>query len=226
MFGLFPLLYIFLACLRCAYVDAQCTQDCILFETTSIGNPSASKWDYKTWAVNSSVSSISVYWDGDKIRGMHVHKILCLFYNEPSTLYANFPKGRKALAHWIYLILLTPGILGVNVTRFDGTGGATGQFTGYNSTFAFNEGEALESLTLTDSGYGYGSFRQINFTTTLGRYFTAGPSGYDNITQPPVAGAYLVGFEAWVNVDVFINAFAIYGSYDLISWRSSGYSGA
>jgi len=174
MFGLLPLLYIFLACLRCAYVDAQCTPDCILFETTSIGNPSASKWDYQTWAVNSSVSSLSVYWDGDKIRG-------------------------------------------VNVTRFDGTGGATGQFTGYNSTFAFNEGEALESLTLTDSGYGYGSFRQINFTTTLGRYFTAGPNGYDNITQPPVAGAYLVGFEAWVNVDVFINAFAIYGSYDLIS---------
>jgi hypothetical protein len=75
--------------------------------------------------------------------------------------------------------------------------------------FEFVEGETLETLNLTGSKYGYGSFRQINFITSKGRNFSAGSSNFTSFLDPPVQGAYIVGFDAWVNVDGFINAFAI-----------------
>lgn len=85
---------------------------------------------------------------------------------------------------------------------------------GIISTFEFSKNEAFASVILTSSGWGYGSFRQWNFTTSIGNFFTAGANGYDSILYPPLTGAYMVGFTAWVNVDDFINAFAIDATLD------------
>jgi hypothetical protein len=102
-------------------------------------------------------------------------------------------------------------IRGVRVTMRDGTVTSAGGVDDVNyalSSYTFAEDETLETLDFSSSGYGYGSLRRVEFTTSKGGKFAAGPSGIDDLVSPPVAGACFVGFHAWVNVDNFINAFA------------------
>jgi hypothetical protein len=82
------------------------------------------------------------------------------------------------------------------------------------SSYTFQEGETLQSLSFSSSGYGYGSLRRMEFTTSLGATFNAGPEGIDDIVSPPISGAELVGFHAWVNPDNFINAIAFHATND------------
>ena len=44
------------------------------------------------------------------------------------------------------------------------------------SSYTFQEGETLQSLSFSSSGYGYGSLRRMEFTTSLGATFNAGTS--------------------------------------------------
>jgi hypothetical protein len=76
------------------------------------------------------------------------------------------------------------------------------------TSYEFSDGETLTFLDLASCDFGYGSLCQINFKTSLGGYFVAGPGGSNSI-QPEVTGSKIVGFDAWVNSDNFINAFAI-----------------
>ncbi len=82
------------------------------------------------------------------------------------------------------------------------------------TTYTFAEGETLKSLSLSSSGYGYGSLRRLEFTTSTGATFAAGPSGIDDLVVAPVLGAQFVGFHAWVNPDNFINAIAFHATND------------
>jgi hypothetical protein len=82
------------------------------------------------------------------------------------------------------------------------------------SSYTFAEGETLKSLSFSSSGYGYGSLRRMEFTTSTGATFTAGPTGIDDLVTPPISGAQLVGFHAWVNSDNFINAIAFHATND------------
>jgi hypothetical protein len=82
------------------------------------------------------------------------------------------------------------------------------------SSYTFAEGETLQSLSFSSSGYGYGSFRRMEFKTSKGVTFTAGPAGIDDIVTPPISGAEFVGFHAWVNPDNFINAIAFHATND------------
>ena len=102
-------------------------------------------------------------------------------------------------------------IRGVRMTMRDGTVISAGGIDDVNyalSSYTFAGDETLSTLDLSSSGYGYGSLRRVEFTTSKGGKFAAGPSGIDDLVSPPVAGACFVGFHAWVNVDGFINAFA------------------
>ena len=102
-------------------------------------------------------------------------------------------------------------IRGVRMTMRDGTVSSAGGIDDVNytlSSYTFAEDETLLTLNLSSSGYGYGSLRRVEFTTSKGGEFVAGPGGIDDLVSPPVAGACFVGFHAWVNVDNFINAFA------------------
>jgi hypothetical protein len=101
------------------------------------------------------------------------------------------------------------------------------------TTFTFIEGETLVTAYLRDSGYGYGSLRQVQFTTSLGRTFFAGPSGFDHEVSLDVNGSVICGFEAWVNDDNFINALlfeinipAPSGDFQWIETQSIGNQGA
>jgi hypothetical protein len=82
------------------------------------------------------------------------------------------------------------------------------------TSYTFDEDETLETLSLSSSGYGYGSLRRMEFTTSKGGRFAAGPQGIDDLVTPPVAGACLVGFRAWVNPDNFINSLALRATDD------------
>ena len=82
------------------------------------------------------------------------------------------------------------------------------------NTYTFADGETLKSLSFSSSGYGYGSLRRIEFTTSTGATFKAGPTGIDDIVSPPISGAQFVGFHAWVNPDNFINAIAFHATND------------
>jgi jacalin-like lectin domain-containing protein len=82
------------------------------------------------------------------------------------------------------------------------------------SSYTFAEGETLKSLSFSSSGYGYGSLRRLEFTTSKGVTFTAGPTGIDDIVTPPISGAEFVGFHAWVNPDNFINAITFHATND------------
>jgi hypothetical protein len=82
------------------------------------------------------------------------------------------------------------------------------------TSYTFAEGETLKSLSYSSSGYGYGSLRRIEFTTSTGGTFTAGPTGIDDIVTPPVVDAQLVGFHAWVNPDNFINGLTFRATND------------
>jgi hypothetical protein len=99
----------------------------------------------------------------------------------------------------------------------DGTVKSAGGIDDVNYTltsYTFVEGETLKSLQFSSSGYGYGSLRRIEFTTSSGATFKAGPTGIDDIVTPPISGAEFVGFHAWVNPDNFINAIAFHATND------------
>ena len=88
----------------------------------------------------------------------------------------------------------------------------TPEFGGYDdsgyalTTTTFDAGETLTTAFLRDSGYGYRSVREIQFATSLGKNFFAGPGGFDNEVSLNVDGCYIAGCDVWVNPDNFINA--------------------
>ena len=103
-------------------------------------------------------------------------------------------------------------VRGVRMELSDGSfkqagGYDDGQYT--LTQYHFVAGETLLSAQLRDSGYGYGSLRQVQFETSLKNTFIAGAGGFDHEASLAVEGSELVGFHAWVNVDNFINALAL-----------------
>jgi hypothetical protein len=108
-------------------------------------------------------------------------------------------------------------VRGIRMELRDGTIKSAGGIDDVNytlTTYTFAEGETLKSLSFSSSGYGYGSLRRIEFTTSTGATLTAGPTGIDDIVTPPISGAEFVGFHAWVNPDNFINAIAFHATND------------
>ncbi len=108
-------------------------------------------------------------------------------------------------------------VRGVRMELRDGTTRSAGGIDDVNytlSSYTFADGETLQSLSFSSSGYGYGSLRRLEFTTSTGASFAAGPTGIDDIVTPPISGAEFVGFHAWVNSDNFINAIAFHATND------------
>ena len=108
-------------------------------------------------------------------------------------------------------------VRGIRMELRDGTIKSAGGIDDVNYTltsYTFAEGETLKSLSFSSSGYGYGSLRRMEFTTSTGATFTAGPTGIDDLVTPPISGAEFVGFHAWVNQDNFINAIAFHATND------------
>ena len=108
-------------------------------------------------------------------------------------------------------------VRGIRMELRDGTIQSAGGIDDVKYTltsYTFAEGETLKSLSFSSSGYGYGSLRRIDFTTSKGASFSAGPAGVDDIVTPPIVGAEFVGFHAWVNQDNFINALAFHATDD------------
>ena len=104
-------------------------------------------------------------------------------------------------------------VRGVRMEQRDGATQSAGRIDDVNYTltsYTFVEGETLQSLSFSSSGYGYGSLRRLEFATSTGATFTAGPAGIDDLVTAPVMGAQFVGFHAWVNSDSFINAIAFH----------------
>ena len=104
-------------------------------------------------------------------------------------------------------------VRGIRMELGDGATQSAGELT--TSTilrliYTFAEGETLQSLSFSSSGYDHGSLRRLEFTTSTGATFTAGPAGIDDLVTAPVMGAQFVGFHAWVNPDDFINAIAFH----------------
>ena len=102
-------------------------------------------------------------------------------------------------------------VRGIRIELSDGSfkqagGYDDGQYT--LTQYRFAPGETLISARLRDSGYGYGSLREVQFQTSMNKSFNAGPGGFDHEVSLAVEGAELVGFHAWVNSDNFINALA------------------
>ena len=108
-------------------------------------------------------------------------------------------------------------VRGIRMELRDGTIQSAGGIDDVNYTltsYTFVEGETLKSLSFSSSGYGYGSLRRMEFTTSTGATFAAGPTGIDDLVTAPVMGAQFVGFHAWVNPDNFINAIAFHATDD------------
>jgi hypothetical protein len=104
-------------------------------------------------------------------------------------------------------------VRGIRMELRDGTTQSAGGIDDVNyalTSYTFAEGETLRALSFSSSGYGYGSLRRLEFTTSTGATFTAGPTGIDDLVTAPVIGAQFVGFHAWVNPDNFINAIAFH----------------
>ena len=102
-------------------------------------------------------------------------------------------------------------VRGIRIKLSDGTQDHCGGIDddGYQLTeYNFAAGETLAKAWLRDSGYGHGSVRQIEFLTSTGNSFKAGPDHFDSEVSLIVDGFFLVGFHAWVNSDNFINALA------------------
>ncbi|HWF10710.1 MAG TPA: Vps62-related protein [Bryobacteraceae bacterium] len=102
-------------------------------------------------------------------------------------------------------------VRGLRLVLNDGTTTSAGGIddTSYTLTsYTFTADETLQTLSYSSSGYGYGSLRRLEFTTSKGGKFAAGPAGIDDVLTPPVAGARIAGLHAWVNQDNFINALA------------------
>jgi hypothetical protein len=108
-------------------------------------------------------------------------------------------------------------VRGIRIELRDGTVKQAGGYDDVNytlSSYTFADGETLQSLSYSSSGYGYGSLRRLQFTASKGATFAAGPTGIDDLVTAPVSGAELVGFHAWVNPDNFINAIAFHATDD------------
>lgn len=108
-------------------------------------------------------------------------------------------------------------VRGIRMELRDGAVKQAGGYDDVNYTltsYTFADGETLQSLSYSSSGYGYGSLRRLQFTTSKGATFAAGPAGVDDLVVAPVSGSELVGFHAWVNSDNFINAIAFHATDD------------
>jgi hypothetical protein len=68
----------------------------------------------------------------------------------------------------------------------------------------------LDTFTLRDSGYGRGSLRSLEFTTSRGKHFAVGQGGFDNQVDLKVTGAALKGFYGIRNPDNFINGLGLW----------------
>src|SRR5579863_9759335 len=99
-------------------------------------------------------------------------------------------------------------VRGIRLELYDGTVWKEGGYDDTNytlTTYTFTSGEYLLTLTLRDSGYGYGSVRQILFTTSKGE-FKAGQDGFDSEINPNVERRVFAGVYGTRNPDNFINA--------------------
>ena len=133
--------------------------------------------------------------------------------------------GNKAAAHSEVLLTSNTAVATFIGVRWDGdkvrgirvelSDGTSKQAGGYDdggyalAQYRFAAGESLVSASLRDSGYGYGSVRQVQFATSTKGTFSAGAAGFDHEVSLAVEGAILVGFHAWVNSDNFINGLAL-----------------
>jgi hypothetical protein len=139
-------------------------------QTDHIGSGFGSSGAFDAHSSAASVQSVSVTWDGDKIRGLR----------------------------WVY---------------FDGKAEQIGGYDArHQKTFVFKKGEVLDTFTIRDSGYGYGSLRSLEFTTSKGRHFAVGPGGFDSQKNLDVKGSALKGFYGVKNPDNFINGLGLWVS--------------
>ena len=91
-------------------------------------------------------------------------------------------------------------IRGLYIRGIDRRGGTAGDLSSsWTVNFDIMGGNALKTAYLRDSGWGHGSVRQINFTTTLRDHFHVGPDGYDREFGLNVEGKTFAGFNAWVS---------------------------
>ncbi|KAH8585425.1 hypothetical protein B0O99DRAFT_696512 [Bisporella sp. PMI_857] len=159
--------------------------------TASIGNQSAGK--SSSFVSQTAYATLfGVRWDGDKVRGIGLKLSDGTHSGKMPPIAPCTPKlglRRRSNA----LLLVEVGDYGNNNYAL--------------TQFSFLPGETLVNAYLRDSGYGYRSLRQVQFTTSKGRSFFAGPSGFDNEVSLNVNGSFIAGFQAWVNNDNFINAF-------------------
>ena len=104
-------------------------------------------------------------------------------------------------------------VRGIGWQCFDGTQFSFGDYgaTSYDLTsFSFAPGESLVTLCVQDSGYGHGSVRRIEFTTSNGGRFAAGAGGFDHETSFSVYGSYLAGFHGMINADNFLSSVGLW----------------
>src|SRR5262245_56339604 len=102
-------------------------------------------------------------------------------------------------------------VRGIGWQYFDGGKEQCGDYDAVQyalTSYTFAPDESLATLTFKDSGYGHGSVRRIEFTTSRGGHFAAGPAGFDRETSVPVGGSYLLGFSGMINADNFLNSIA------------------
>ncbi len=125
--------------------------------------------------------------------------------------------SQTAVARYLQVRWDGDKVRGIRMQLADGTTQIAGGIDDVDytlSSYTFAPGETLLSLSLSSSGYGDGSLRRLTFTTSTGGGFTAGPEGIDDLVTPPIAGASLLGFHAWVNADNFISALAFRATND------------
>jgi hypothetical protein len=95
----------------------------------------------------------------------------------------------KAVATFIGVRWDGDKVRGIRVELSDGSFKRAGGYDGGKYTltqYRFAPGETLVSARLKDSGYGHGSVRQIEFTTSLKKTFDAG-AARDRCLKPYVA---------------------------------------
>src|SRR6185503_3222852 len=100
-------------------------------------------------------------------------------------------------------------VRGLSWTCFDGTSQTFGDYdaVAYTLTsYTFEPDEQLASLSIKDSGYGRGSVRRVELTTSRGGRCGAGPEGFDRETSFFVTGSRLLGFLGTINADNFLNS--------------------
>jgi hypothetical protein len=88
--------------------------------------------------------------------------------------------SNKAVATFIGIRWDGDKVRGIRMELSDGSFKRAGGYddSRYTLTFyRFAQGETLVSARLRDSGYGYGSLRQVEFETSLKKTFNAGAGG-------------------------------------------------